>query len=81
MQRVVSVYDSDSEVDTLDLEEWSYEELNVPAYPEMRVFRNVGKRVCSLAGNPALMALIVEGKWTWFRQRRMSAYTCAMLQR
>ena len=31
----------------LDINRWSYGELNVPAYPEPRVLRRIGQEVCS----------------------------------
>ena len=81
VQQIIDIYDSESKVDTLDLEDWSYAELNVPPYPEMRLFRNIAKHVCANAGNPALMVMEVEAKWTWFGRRRIRAFTCAMLQK
>lgn len=79
VQEVVGVYESEWKVDTLDLEEWSYAELNVPGYPEVRVFRNVARRICGELGNPGELVLVVEGRRFWFRRRRMSVYTCGML--
>ena len=77
LQELIEV--NDSKVDTLDVEEWSYSELNVPPYAEMRIYKNVGKRVCALAGNSPRMVMSVEGKRRWFRRRRMVLFTCASL--
>jgi hypothetical protein len=77
LQEVID--ENDSNVDTLDVEDWSYSELNVPPYAETRVYRNVGKRVCGYAGNSPLMVMMVEGKRSWFRTRQRHAYTCADL--
>jgi hypothetical protein len=68
-----------SKVDTLDVADWSYSALNVPPYAEMRIYRNVGKRVCSLAGNSPQMVMVVMGKRSWFQRRQMTVYTCADL--
>ena len=73
MQEFVTV--NDSLVDELDLFEWSFGELNVPPYAEVRIFKKVGKRVCAAAGNPKEMVLVVLG------HRRQKAYDCAALSR
>jgi hypothetical protein len=62
-------------VDELDLFEWSFGELNVPPYAEVRVFKKVGRRVCAPAGNPKEMVLVV------LAHRRQKAYDCAALSR
>ena len=66
---------NDSGVDELDLFEWSFGEMNVPPYAELRVFMKVGRGVCQAAGNPKEMALIVQ------EHRRQRAYDCAALSR
>jgi len=76
VQEVVGVYDSDSDVDTLDIREWCYDELHVPPYSEVRVFKNIGRQTCQVAGNPAQMVLAIDGKWTWFHRRSRMLYTC-----
>jgi len=81
VQQVVSVYNSDFPVDALDLEDWSYDELNVPPYAELRVIRNVGRQVCRDTGNSPLMVMIVEPRRLWFQQRHSIQYTCAALSK
>ena len=50
---------------TLDFAAWSDDELNVPAYPEVRIFRRVGRGVCSdLADSPDVQ-LVIEDKPDW----------------
>lgn len=44
----------------LPVYEWSMAELNVPPYPEMRAFRQVGRPVCAYAENPLEVELIVR---------------------
>jgi hypothetical protein len=70
-----------SQVDELDLMAWSYAELNVPAYSELRVYRSVARRVCLLAGNPERMVLCVDRRATLFGRHSRSFYTCADLAR
>jgi len=35
----------------LDVNRWSYGELNVPLYPEPRIYKKVAERICAYAGN------------------------------
>jgi uncharacterized membrane protein YphA (DoxX/SURF4 family) len=34
----------------LDINRWSYGELNVPLYPEPRIYKNIAKQICAYAG-------------------------------
>jgi hypothetical protein len=42
--------------------DWSFKELNVPPYPENRVFKNVSKSVCAYAEDPSEVKLMIGGK-------------------
>lgn len=46
----------------ISITKWSWEDLNVPAYPESRVLQSVGKHVCEEAGDPSGIRLVVNGK-------------------
>lgn len=46
----------------LPLFEWSMAELNVPPYPEARVFRQVAREVCRLTGDDSQAELIMRGR-------------------
>jgi hypothetical protein len=81
IQEVVSVFESASQVDSLDIEEWSYAELNVPPYAEVRVLTHIARDVCAETGNAPQMVLAIGEKRLWFRRRRLRLYTCAMLKR
>jgi hypothetical protein len=72
---------NDSKVDELDVFEWSFRELNVPPYGELRIYKKIGRQVCRAAGNPREMALIVQTKATWLRRKRQLAYDCESLSR
>lgn len=48
----------------IDLNRWSYEELQVPSYPEPRVFRIVGRYVCN-TWRTASVALVILGRPDW----------------
>lgn len=47
----------------IDLNRWSYDELQVPIYPEPRVFRAVGRYVCNTRG--AAVAVVILGRPDW----------------
>jgi hypothetical protein len=34
----------------LDINRWSYGELNVPLYPEPRIYKSIAKQICAYAG-------------------------------
>ncbi|HZI17999.1 MAG TPA: hypothetical protein VEY09_05320 [Pyrinomonadaceae bacterium] len=56
---------------------WSLAELNVPAYPERRVFVGVARRVCAYALDPADVRLVIHGRPHWRNgSREKSTYTC-----
>jgi hypothetical protein len=75
------VVENESKVDELEIFDWSFGELNVPPYAELRVFRNIGKRVCADAGNPSQMVLVVQEKSRWLQRRRQWVYDCAALSK
>ena len=61
----------------VDLNRWSYDELNVPAYPAERVFRRVGREVCRrdlVAGEGALRLLGPPGVLD--RERAIETLAC-----
>jgi uncharacterized membrane protein YphA (DoxX/SURF4 family) len=47
----------------VDINRWSFDELQVPAYPEPRVFRAVGRYLC--ATQPSAVALVILGRPHW----------------
>jgi hypothetical protein len=78
VQRVVSQED-DGRV-SLNVGRWSYAELNVPAYPETRVFRVVARRVCAVSAEPSRVVLEIRERPRLFDgSRRTTALTCAEL--
>ena len=46
----------------VSITDWSFEELNVPPYPEDRVYKNVARYVCTYAQEPSEVALTIRGK-------------------
>lgn len=49
----------------IDLNRWSYEELNVPAYPAQRVLKRVGREVCRAYDTSGTMVLQILGRPDW----------------
>jgi hypothetical protein len=46
----------------LDINKWAYGELNVPAYPEPRVYRKITEHICSYADGPSDVYLGMKEK-------------------
>jgi hypothetical protein len=66
----------------LPLFEWALAEMNVPVYPEKRVFRQVGAEVCKLASDKNQVELIIKERPAIldgsFKVKRI---TCAELEK
>jgi hypothetical protein len=67
----------DAGVNTLDIYEWSDDELNVPVYPEVRVYLGIAKTLCRYSAEPADVRLEVTRILVLGRDRRKSAYDCS----
>jgi len=62
---------------TLSLHRWSLAEMNVPLYPERRVFFSVARRICAAAGGASEISLTIYEKPGWLDGRReRHAYRC-----
>ena len=46
----------------LDPNMWAYGELNVPVYPEPRVYRRVARQICTYGQNASEIKLMIRGK-------------------
>lgn len=68
------------EVDSIDIAEWSASELNVPPYPEIRIYKNVARKICQYAENPAEARLSITSKSIIGKSITGSSYTCAALK-
>jgi uncharacterized membrane protein YphA (DoxX/SURF4 family) len=59
---------------------WSLIELNVPSYPERRIFFNLAKKICGYAEDPFEVTLTIYGKPNrWNGSRETRSYNCAQL--
>ena len=59
---------------------WSLIDLNVPSYPERRIFINVAKKICAYGEEPSDVILTIYGKPNrWNGSRATGSYNCADL--
>lgn len=58
----------------LDINRWSYDELNVPTYPEPRVYKQVAERICVYTANSSMIKLMIRERPDVFSGRRKSNY-------
>jgi hypothetical protein len=64
----------------LDINRWSYGELNVPVYPEPRVFRQLAKSVCVSAPGAPDLKLMIKGRPNLLTSHRdVQYYDCEHL--
>jgi hypothetical protein len=59
----------------LSLYDWSFGELNVPPYPEARIYRNVAGRLCEYGK----VTLEIEPKYRWFGEGQASTEDCTTM--
>jgi hypothetical protein len=69
-----------SGIDDLPILEWSYGELNVPPYPEVRVLRNVARAICAYARRPEEVTLVVRRRRTLAGGPRHEVFQCGSLE-
>jgi hypothetical protein len=67
------------DVNKLEIADWSFRELNVPAYPEMRIYKNVARSLCGFAESASDVRLAVEAKGALFRGKRTFSFDCTSL--
>jgi hypothetical protein len=63
----------------LDINAWSFGEMNVPSYPEIRIYRNVARRICGYAVDGSGVELVVRGQLALVNGNRRSIYGCPAL--
>jgi uncharacterized membrane protein YphA (DoxX/SURF4 family) len=71
--------DEGPNVSGIDIADWSFGELNVPPYPEVRIYKSVAKAVCSYADQPAGLRLVVKEKAALIGGGRTISYDCRQL--
>jgi len=65
--------------DKLLINDWSFDELNAPAYPEIRIYKNAARKLCEFAAKPSDVKLEVKGKWVLGNGVGQIAFTCSEL--
>jgi len=65
----------------LNINEWSLGELNVPSYPEPRIYKNVARQICGYDADGTGVELVVQEKLALANSNRRSVYHCSGLQR
>lgn len=64
----------------IDISDWSFGELNVPPYPEIRIFKNIGGSLCAnYAEAPDDVRLVVQEKAALIGGGRTLSYDCRQL--
>ena len=64
---------------TLNFFHWSFDELNVPPYPETRVYKDIAQNICQYADNKSDVILVVSVKPTLFNRGHKLTYECSNL--
>jgi hypothetical protein len=59
--------------------DWSFDELNAPAYPEIRIYKNAARKLCEFAGKPSDVRLEVQGKAVLANESGRRIFTCSDL--
>jgi hypothetical protein len=75
--------DVTEEADNLDkilVNDWSFDELNAPAYPETRIYKNAARKLCEFAAKPSDVRLQVEGKTFLGNGAGRQVFTCSELR-
>ena len=67
------------DLDSINISEWSASELNVPPYPEVRIYKNVARKICSYAIEPGEVRLSITSKSTVGKSITGTSYSCAAL--
>ena len=68
------------EIGSIDIAEWSDGELNVPPYPEVRIYKNLARKICGYAVSPTDVRLSITSKSTIGSRITGTSYTCAALE-
>ena len=63
----------------LSVYDWSFGEMNVPPYPEARIYRNLARSLCTYAEDASDVELVVESKTLWLHSGGDVKYNCGSL--
>jgi len=71
-----NVYEEGPNLSSLDINDWSFGELKVPAYPEPRIYRNVARQICRYVPNGSGIELVLQSKFALVNGTRQ-VYHCS----
>lgn len=77
LQQFVQIDSRDRNV--LPISNWAFTELNVPPYPETRIFKNVARSICKVASDPREVELVMRGRLSWFYRDGQQVLNCSQL--
>lgn len=69
----------DRDRNILSISNWAFTELNVPPYPETRIFKNVARSICKVASDPHEVELSMRGRLSWFYRDSQQVLHCSQL--
>jgi hypothetical protein len=75
------VYEEGPNLNRLSIDSWSRGELNVPPYPETRIYKRVAQTICAYTRDSIDVKLVVKTKLALVNSNREFAYSCAALAR
>jgi len=71
------VYEVGPNLSSLDINDWAFDELKVPVYPENRIYRNVARQICRYVSNGSGVELVIQGKFALANGGRRDVYRCS----
>jgi hypothetical protein len=71
--------DEGPNVNGIDISDWSFSELNVPPYPEIRIYKNIARTLCTYATQASDVRLVVKEKTALVAGGRTLTYDCRQL--
>jgi hypothetical protein len=74
------MFDEPNGIEKLLINDWSFDELNAPAYPEIRIYKNAARKLCQFAEKPSDVRLEVEGKAVVWNEALREVFTCSDLR-
>lgn len=73
------VDDDAKQGNVLSIDRWSAGELNVPPYPEPRIYKSIARRICSYADKPSDVILVIQRKMALLDSSSRLQFNCSTL--
>ncbi len=68
------------EIDSIDVNRWSLNELHTPPYPQIRIYKNIGRQMCKYATEPGDVRLSIRAKSPTTDTITSTSYSCLALK-